>query len=108
MNSVELVGRITADPNVNWKDDLCISSCTLAADRPGEGTDFPMLKAFGKNAEIFEKYTHKGSLIAIRGHIHTDKYESKKTHTMVYTTDVVIEQVQLLDKKEDKKEEGYF
>lgn len=115
MNSVQLIGRLTRDPEVRYTSDNQTAVCTftLAIDRPKrEGkekqTDFPRVIVFGKQAENVEKYVKKGMLIGVNGSIQTGSYQNKKGET-VYTTDVVAGRVEFLeskDKKEEKKDEA--
>ena len=52
---------------------------------------------------MINKYFHKGSGIIVLGHIQTGSYE-KEDGTKVYTTDIVVENIEF-DRKESKKEE---
>ena len=103
MNSVSLVGRLTRDPEVRYKDEMAIARFTLAVARPPmrgkEATsDFPSCVAFGKTAETIEKYVSKGRLIGVTGRIQTGSYTDKDGRK-VYTTDVVAEHIEFLEKK---------
>lgn len=103
MNLVMLLGRLTKDPETRFTQGdqgTKVSSFTLAVDRhykkEGQPTaDFIRCKAFGKTADIVEKYTQKGKQIAITGEIQTGSY-TKQDGTTVYTTDIICNQVQLL------------
>lgn len=107
MNSVNLIGRLTKEPQVRYTaDGLAVASFTLAVDRPvrrGEDkqADFPRVICFGKQAENCEKYLAKGRLVAIMGRIQTGSYE-KQNGERVYTTDVIADRVQFLEWGEDK------
>lgn len=107
MNTVNLIGRLTKEPQVRYTaDGLAVASFTLAVDRPakkGEDkqADFPRIIVFGKQAENCEKYLAKGRLVAIMGRIQTGSYE-KQNGDKVYTTDVVADRVQFLEWGEDK------
>lgn len=110
-NIVCLTGRLTRDPDVRYKEDLAIARFTLAVARPKvngkEATsDFPSIIAFGKTAEMAEKYLSKGKLIAIIGRIQTGNY-TDKDGKKVYTTDVVAEKIEFLESKrnEESKDE---
>ena len=64
MNNVNLIGRLTRDPEIRRTDSTVVAACTLAIDRrkrQGEEAkaDFPRIVAFGKTAELVEKYLHK-------------------------------------------------
>lgn len=104
MNNVALIGRLTRDPEVRYTNDgKAIARFTIAIDRAKDKdgnkmTDFPSIVAFGKTAEVVEKWAGKGRLVGINGRIQTGSYE--KDGKKVYTTDVVAERVELLDKSE--------
>lgn len=109
MNKVNLIGRLTKEPDVRYatggegKNDICVARYTLAVNRrfkkDGEQTaDFIRCVAFGKTAEFAEKYYSKGTKIAITGRIQTGSYQNKDGQT-VYTTDVVIEEQEFAESK---------
>lgn len=105
MNSVELVGRLTRDPEAKGS----AMSFSLAVDRRGKdaGADYPRVVTFGKTAEIVSKYFKKGRLVSVQGSIRTGSYQNRKGET-VYTTDVVGDDVRIIDwnmPKEEPKEE---
>ena len=103
MNSVSIVGRLTRDPDVRYKDDMAIARFSIAVARPAQRgreatSDFPSCIAFGKTAEMIEKYIGKGRLVGVTGRIQTGNY-TDKDGKKVYTTDVVCEHIEFLDKK---------
>ena len=80
---------------------MTIARISLAVDRKfkqeGQPTaDFINCIAFGKTAEVIEKYVVKGTKIAVVGHIQTGSYTNKDGAT-VYTTDVVADRVEFLE-----------
>lgn len=103
MNTVQLVGRLTKDPDVKYTNGgTSIARFTVAVDRRfksegGPTADFPSVVAFGKTAEFVEKYFHKGQRIGISGRLQTGSYE--KDGTKVYTTDVIAEAVEFVESK---------
>lgn len=104
MNRVELIGRITRDPELRYtSSNIATTRFTLAVNRPfqsqnGEqGTDFINVVVWRKQAENVKKYVSKGSLVAVEGRIQTGSYE--KDGQRVYTTDVVADSVQFLETK---------
>jgi single-strand DNA-binding protein len=107
MNSVTLTGRLTRDPQIRYaaQSQMAVANFTLAVDRARtkEGqdrdADFPDVVAFGKTAEIIERYAAKGSLIGVSGRLQTRTYE--KDGRKVYVTEVVAERVELLSCKPD-------
>lgn len=106
MNVVSLIGRLTRDPDVKYSQGgLAIGRYTLAVDRKfkkeGEpGADFIPCTCFGKTAEFAEKWFHQGLKIAVTGRIQTGSYKGKDGNT-VYTTDVVVENQEFVEKKSD-------
>jgi len=105
MNKVILMGRMTKDPEVRYTDGgASIARFSLAVDRryKQEGAeqtaDFINCIAFGKTAEFIEKYFYKGSKAVIEGRIQTGSYTNKDGQK-VYTTDVVVEQVEFAESK---------
>lgn len=108
MNSVALIGRMARDPDVRYtSEQKAIARFSLAVDRPaknGEKTaDFIPCVAFGKTAEIIEKYCLKGKQVGITGNIKTGSYE--KDGHKYYTTDVVVDRLDLLGGLEVKPEQ---
>ena len=100
MNKVFLVGRLTKKPEVRYNaNNTAISNFTLAVDRKTdkEGnreTDFISCKCFNNLAVNLVKYQDKGNLLAMCGRIQTGSYE--KEGTKVYTTDVLVDEIQFL------------
>ena len=104
MNCVQLLGRLTRDPDVRYAySGSTIARFSLAVDRRfkqegGETADFINCIAFGKTAEFIEKYFTKGLKIALNGRIQTGSYTNKDNVT-VFTTDVVVENVEFAESK---------
>ncbi len=104
MNSVSLIGRLTRDPDVRYSagSQTAVAKFTLAVDRQravkeGEqSADFIGIVCFGKTAELVERYMSKGRLVGITGRIQTGSYE--KDGQRVYTTDIVADRVEFLDR----------
>ena len=111
MNKWNGIGRLTRDPDVRYSqgdNPTAIARYTLAVDRKfkreGEqDADFINCVAFGKNGEFAEKYLHKGMKIAVSGRIQTGSYTDRETGKTVYTTDVVIEEQEFCERKQDNE-----
>ena len=109
MNVTVLIGRLTRDPIVRYKDEVAIARFSIAVDRPKQNgkdatSDFPNIICFGKTAELVEKYITKGRLVGVTGRIQTGSY-TDKDGKKVYTTEVVADRIEFLDKAEKKEEE---
>ena len=106
MNKVILMGRLTRDPEVRYTQSdnaSAVARFSLAVDRrfkkDGDQTaDFINCVAFGKTGEFIEKYGHKGTKFVVEGRIQTGSYTNKDGQK-VYTTDVVVEQVEFAESK---------
>ena len=103
MNKCVLMGRLTRDPEVRMSGDTAVARFSLAVDRrfkkDGEQTaDFINCVAFGKTGEFIEKYGRKGIKFVVEGRIQTGSYTNKDGQK-VYTTDVVVEQVEFAESK---------
>lgn len=115
MNKVILIGRLTREPEIRYssgENSIAIARYTLAVDRKynreEQSADFLNCVAFGKAAEFTEKYLHKGTKIAITGHIQTGSY-TNKDGVKVYTTDIIIEEQEFAEsKKESSAESGEY
>ena len=109
MNSVNLIGRLTKDPEVKYgaESQLAVARFSIAIDKGkdknGEkrGADFPNIVCFGKTAELVEKFVVKGRLVGISGRIQTGKYE--KDGRTIYTTDILADRVEFLESKGEAK-----
>lgn len=106
MNNVNLMGRLTKDPDIRYTQgqNMAVARFTLAVDRRNKNpdgsrdADFISCVAFRKTAELAEKYFKQGTKLAIRGHIQTGSYQ-KQDGSRVYTTDVVVDEVDFAESK---------
>ncbi|MBP3195527.1 MAG: single-stranded DNA-binding protein [Butyrivibrio sp.] len=108
MNKVELIGRLTKDPESKTSQNenaTVVTRYTLAVDRRSRGknaeeqtADFINIVAFGNSGEFASKYFKKGMRVAAVGHIQTGSY-TNKDGVRVYTTDVVAEDQEFADGK---------
>ena len=112
MNRVELIGRLTKDPELRYtSSNIAVANFTLAVNRPfqdqnGEqGTDFINIYAWRKLAENIHKYCKKGRLVGIYGSIRTRTYE--KDGNKYYVTEIEASNVEFLEsKKDDNKQDA--
>ena len=110
MNSVVLIGRLTKDVDLRYSNNqTAVGRFTLAVDRhdKDKNCDFISCIAFGKSAELLDKYVKKGNKVAISGRIQTGSYTNKEGR-QVYTTDIVAERVEFIESKKQEEPSGYF
>lgn len=111
MNKVFMIGRLTDKPELRYTNsNVPFARFTLAVNRQfsnqdGEKeADFINCLAWRKTAELVCNYLDKGSQIATEGRIQTGTYEDKDGNKRK-SFDVVLDNVQFLDKVEAKKKE---
>lgn len=111
-NTVTLFGRLVADANLKYLQgtQMSVARFTLAVDKQlskekreemenkGQPTaDFISCQAWGKLGETIAKYSGKGLRLLVNGRIQTGSYE--KDGERKYTTDVVVNSLQIIDWK---------
>lgn len=114
MNIVVLVGRLTKDPELRFLpgSGRAVARFTLAVDKglskekrdemtkQGKPTaDFISIVVWGKQAENCANYLAKGRQVVIEGSIQTGSYDNAQGQK-VYTTDVLANRVQFIDRGE--------
>ena len=105
MNIVVLIGRLTKGIELKKsQNDKYYTRFTLAVPRQTakDETDFINCVAFGKVAELMEKYLHKGDKIGIEGKIQVAKYTTKEGEKRTQF-DVFVDNVQFLEENKNKK-----
>ena len=110
MNSVNLIGRLTKEPELKYTNSqMAVCKFSLAINRGKDnkgndlGTDYPRITVFGKQGENASKYLSKGRLVGIQGRIQTGSYQ--KDGVTVYTTDVIADRVEFLEYGDKRTEE---
>jgi len=105
-NKVQLIGHVGNDPEIKTFDGgkklakLNVATNESYKNDKGEKveeTQWHNLVAWGKTADIIEKYVVKGKEIAIEGKLTHRSYEDKNGEKR-YVTEVVIDEVLLLGK----------
>ena len=105
MNRVEYIGRLAQDgelsSNTNgtsfYRNTIAVSRKFKKEGEPD--ADFFRFKLFSKGAEVFEKYTHKGSKVFLAGHNQIDKYKNKEGQE-IRDTVLYVDEFEFLDARE--------
>ncbi len=101
MNTIILIGRLTADPELRYTQNaVAVTSFTLAVDRDAKRdgekeTDFIPIVAWQKTAELVAQYLAKGKQCAVEGRLQTRSYENREGQK-VRVTEVLANRVQFL------------
>ena len=115
MNKVILMGRLTRDAEVRYSQgdaSTAVARFTLAVDRrfkrdnDDQSADFIGCVAFGRTGEFLERYGRKGTKFLVEGRIQTGSYTNKDGQR-VYTTDVVVENLEFAESKASSDNSGY-
>lgn len=106
-NKVQLIGNLGNDPEVlTLESGRKLAKFSLATNdsyknEKGEritNTDWHSLIAWGKTADIVEKYLEKGKEVAIEGKLTNRSYETKEGEKR-YVTEVVVNEIVMLGNK---------
>ena len=108
MNKVELLGRLTRDPEVRYTqtNNTLVASFSLAVNRrfvrQGEErqADFINIVAWSKLGEFCSKYFKKGQQVAIIGRIQTRTWDDDQGQKH-YVTEVVAEEAYFAEGRRD-------
>lgn len=112
LNKVMLIGRVGNDPDVRTlTGDSKVARVSLATstrykDRNGEyveDTTWHTIQVFGKSAEFVENYVGKGANLFVEGRIRNRKF-TDQTGAERSVTEIVAENVQLLDARQQQEE----
>jgi single-strand DNA-binding protein len=107
-NRVQLIGNVGQEPTItNLESGKKVARLSLATNENyknsnGEkqtDTNWHTIVAWGKTAEIIEKYASKGKEIAIEGKLTSRSYETKEGEKR-YVTEVVANEIVLLGNAE--------
>ena len=107
-NRVQLIGNPGMDPEVKVFDNgnklAKFALATNESYRNGKGeriseTQWHNLVAWGKTAEIVEKFIKKGKEVGITGKLTTRNYDTEDGQKR-YLTEIVIQEIVLLGNKE--------
>ncbi|OGS82596.1 MAG: single-stranded DNA-binding protein [Flavobacteria bacterium RIFCSPLOWO2_12_FULL_31_7] len=102
-NRVQLIGHVGQDPEIKNLENGKLANLSIATNEnytnakgeKVEQTEWHRITAWGKTAEIIEKYVTKGKEIAIEGKLSHKSYEDKEGNKR-YVTEIVASEVLLL------------
>ena len=116
MNKVMLIGNVGRDPEVRYVDQgKPVARLILATTERGytlaNGTQVPdrtewhTVLFWNKQAEIVERYVHKGDKLYVEGRIHYASYDDKQGRRQYYT-EIWGDNLELLTPKNQHQPEG--
>jgi single-strand DNA-binding protein len=109
INKVILIGNLGRDPEMRYTPNgVAVANLTLATSESWkdkqsgemqERTEWHRVVFFQRLAEIAGEYLRKGSKIYVEGRLQTRKWQDKTTGQDRYTTEIVGDNMQMLDSK---------
>lgn len=107
VNKVILIGNLGKDPEVRYMPSgSAVANVTIATSEQWkdkqsgekqERTEWHNVVFFNRLAEIAGEYLKKGSKVYIEGSLRTRKWQDKATGADRYTTEIVANDMQMLD-----------
>ena len=110
LNRVFLIGNCGGEPQMKtFASGNKVAQITLATserykDRNGEqkeDTEWHSVQAFGKLADVVERFVRKGMLLYVDGKIRTRSYEADGR--TIYRTEIVADHIQMLDRPQGNR-----
>lgn len=108
INKVILIGNLGADPEVRYMPNGgAVANLRLATSeswkdqqtgQTQERTEWHSIVIYRRLAEIAGEYLKKGSKIYIEGSLRTRKWQDKNTGQDRYTTEIIANELQMLDR----------
>lgn len=109
LNKAQLIGNLTRDPELKYTPSgSAVCTFSVATNREWkndsgekqEDVEFHRIVTWNKLAEICGQYLKKGSKVFVEGRIQTRKWQTKDGDDR-YTTEVVCNEMMMLDSKGD-------
>jgi single-strand DNA-binding protein len=115
VNKVVLIGNLTRDPQTKQlPNQTLVTEFGLAMNRKFKGGDgeereevcFVDCAAFGRQAEVIQKYCRKGKQVYVEGRLKYDSWDDKNGHGKRSKLSVVVETFQFLGPVEHEGEQN--
>lgn len=112
LNKHICIARLGKDPEIKYLPSgkavanfsvACGKSWKNNEGQKQEQTTWINYVAFGKLAEIIGEYCHKGSRVYLEGELRVRKWQDKNTGQTRYATEIVANEMQLLDSKNSER-----
>jgi single-strand DNA-binding protein len=109
LNQCNFIGNVGRDPEIRFtQDGKAIANFSIAVTEKWSGnekTEWVRCVAFGKTAEVISDYVKKGTPLFITGRMQNRQWE--KDGVTRYTTEIVVNQIQMLGKTSDTQPSGH-
>ncbi len=105
MNSTNIIGRLTAEPELRRTNNgTACCSFSLAVKRPRvkDTTDFLNFVVWQQGAEYLCQYGHKGDIVGVTGYLTSRNWEDKNGNKRV-AIEVTCDSVELISSKRNSE-----
>ncbi len=109
INKVILIGNLGQDPELRYTPSgMAVVNITLATSESWkdkqsgemqERTEWHRIVFYQRLAEIVGEYLRKGSKVFVEGRLRTTKWQDKTSGQDRYTTEIIADNMQMLDSK---------
>jgi single-strand DNA-binding protein len=109
INKVIIVGNLGRDPETRYlPSGGAVTSFSIATSsgwkdkqtgEQQERTEWHRIVAFNRLGEIAGEYLKKGSKVYVEGSLRTQKWQDKNTGQDRYTTEIIANELQMLDSR---------
>lgn len=109
LNCVELIGRQVKDPELKQAGENVVMRFTIAVNRDYKDKDgnypcdFIDCEVWNQGAQFLYDYSSKGDMLAVKGTIRKDSFESKDGDT-IYRTYINADRVYIVNSKSNEEE----
>jgi single-strand DNA-binding protein len=111
INKVILIGNLTKDPVIREvAEGKKVASFTIATNREwGTGAEkkssaeFHSLSAWGRLADVCEKFLKKGKLVYVEGYLKT-RYKEISPEIRLSLTEIIVQDMIMLSKRETEED----
>lgn len=117
LNQCEFIGNVGKQPEVRYSpsgDAICNFSVAVneiwrdkTTGERKETTEWVRCVAYRKLGEICGEYLKSGSMVWVQGKLKTRKYQDKQTGQDRYTTEIVLDKMQMLGGRDDEGQGNY-
>lgn len=105
-----LIGNVGQEPQIRYLDGgTCVAQIRLATTEKGytlqngttvpDRTEWHTVIFWRKQAEVIEKYVHKGDKLYVEGKLQSRTYDDQKTGQRRYVVEIMAENMELLTPK---------
>jgi len=109
LNQCNFIGRLGKDPEIKYLASgkaVCNASIAIGSTwkdkntgEKQENTEWVNIVAFGRLAEVFGEYLHKGDQIFVSGKMRTQSWEDKNVGVKRYKAEILVDSMQMLNTK---------